>query len=67
MDLITEFINFIKMFSMQEAPTPVKNVIVKGPVPEEHVILQQVFDSMIERCRGATRNPVSKIFHLLSN
>lgn len=41
-------------------PTPAKTEIVKGPIPEEHIILQQVFDGMIERCRGATRNPQSK-------
>jgi protein transport protein SEC31 len=39
---------------------PAKAEVIKAPIPQEHAILQQIFDALVEKCRGATRNPQSK-------
>lgn len=39
---------------------PVKAEVIKAPIPQEHIVLQQIFDALVEKCRGATRNPQSK-------
>ena len=40
---------------------PVKAEVIKAPIPPEHIALQQIFDGLVEKCRGATRNPVSHL------
>jgi len=54
--------NYVPPAAAQTAikkPEPAAQVI-KGPVPAEHMIIQQTFDAMIDRCRGASANPQVK-------
>jgi len=44
----------------KKQPEPAQPEVVKGPVPSEHVVLQQTFDAIVERCRNATNNPQTK-------
>lgn len=44
----------------KKVEAPVKTEVIKAPIPQEHVVLQQIFDALVEKCRGATRNPQSK-------
>lgn len=49
-------------YSNSVTTPPVKQVQpepVKKPIPEEHVVLQTVFDELRNRCTGAANNPVS--------
>ena len=45
-----------------EPPKPVE----KGPIPAEHLIIQEVFDALRERCLAAANHPVT-IFALKNN
>ena len=46
-------------FSFQPpAPEPVKEV-VKGPVPAEHKVLQDIFDTLVQNCHARANNAVS--------
>ena len=38
-----------------EPPKPVE----KGPIPAEHLIIQEVFDALRERCLAAANHPVT--------
>ena len=40
----------------EEAPKPVK---MERPIPAEHMILQQTYDALVEKCRSASQSPVS--------
>ena len=43
---------------LQPAPEPVKEV-VKGPVPAEHKVLQDIFDTLVQNCHARANNAVS--------
>lgn len=40
----------------QEPPAPV----MKGPIPSEHLILQETFSGLAERCKGTANNQHTK-------
>lgn len=40
----------------QEPPPPV----MKGPIPSEHLILQETFNGLVERCKNTANNPHTK-------
>lgn len=33
---------------------------MKGPIPAEQIILQETFDSLVQRCRSTVNNPQTK-------
>ena len=35
--------------------------VMKGPIPAKHIILQETFDSLVQRCRNTVNNPVSDL------
>jgi len=44
-------------------PSPKKEVVApvaKGPIPAEHMCLQETFDAIVERCKTSSRNPQTK-------
>ncbi|XP_015780784.1 PREDICTED: protein transport protein Sec31A-like [Acropora digitifera] len=41
---------------MQELPAP----ILKGPIPSEHLTLQETFNGLAERCKNTANNPHTK-------
>lgn len=44
----------------KKEPEPAKAEVIKDPIPSEHAVLQQTFDSIVERCRNSTNNPQTK-------
>ncbi len=32
---------------------------MKGPIPSEHLVLQETFNGLAERCKNTANNPVS--------
>ncbi|XP_028397312.1 protein transport protein Sec31A-like [Dendronephthya gigantea] len=44
---------------VEKEPEPVKEVI-KGPIPAEHISLQEAFDGLIAKCRGTAMNQQTK-------
>ena len=34
--------------------------VMKGPIPAEHVPMQETFDGLVLRCRNTANNPVSR-------
>ena len=48
----------IFFYFLQPAPEPVKEV-VKGPVPAEHKVLQDIFDTLVQNCHARATNAVS--------
>ena len=42
------------VFLFQEKPQE----IVKGPLPAEHVIIQETFNGLVQRCKSMANNPV---------
>lgn len=48
---------------MQNTPSAVPETKPKGPVPEEHMYLQTVFEELRNQCTCAANNPVSLRFY----
>lgn len=44
----------------KKALEPPKPEVIKGPIPSEHMVLQQTFDAILDRCRNASNNPQTK-------
>lgn len=53
---------YMKAGFIQEPPAPV----MKGPIPSEHLILQETFSGLAERCKGTANNQVSYLSYLVS-
>jgi len=45
---------------VKKEPEPPKPEIIKSPIPAEHIVLQQTFDAILDRCRNASNNPQTK-------
>lgn len=43
------------------APEPVKEV-PKAPIPDEHKVLQDIFDKLVHNCQARANNAVSTDF-----